>query len=521
MNFNRLSIICVSILLIIIGVSASLSVAMYLSWIQAKEMERDKLFAVAKRAIYRSRFCLNEASQALDALDGIQPATCSAEHVKNMRDILFNKHCINEIEYHENGTVKCSTEGAVGNNNTMLPGSFVMPDDVSIIFDTSTFVKQGSNFIGLRRNNYTMSVDTNRLTDVIIDPYIKVIIVTDEGHVISSLNYFSPNPQLIKDVLENPNLTQTKDSVVTISRTPGLYYIVSESMSYLILQWKKNLVLFLPFGLIMSLIASAAVVWALRRRLSPLGELKLAVAHREFIVHYQPLIDFKTELCIGAEALVRWQRPDGSMVRPDLFIPLAEDSGLIQPITDQIIQSIVKDLKDTLNANRNFHIAINVAVVDFNTSRIFKQLESILAGSGINPQQVWLEITERGFMDMNATTESLQQARKLGYPIVMDDFGTGYSCLSYLKELPINVLKIDKSFIDSVHKDSVTSHVTEHIINIAKTLNLQIVAEGVETKEQAEYLKAHEVDFAQGWLYAKAMPLKEFLSFYQKNAQHK
>src|SRR5690606_11960444 len=141
------------------------------------------------------------------------------------------------------------------------------------------------------------------------------------------------------------------NSLVAVYRTPGLYYIVSESVSYVFKQWKKSLYLFLPFGFIMSLIASGAVVWGLKRRLSVLGELKLAVLNREFMVYYQPIIDFTTETCIGAEALVRWKKSDGTMVSPDLFIPLSENNGLIQDITDQVIESVVADLNKVFAEN--------------------------------------------------------------------------------------------------------------------------------------------------------------------------
>ncbi|MCS5712071.1 EAL domain-containing protein [Candidatus Berkiella aquae] len=393
----------------------------------------------------------------------------------------------------------------------------MMPNGYSFIMNADIFAKHSDDFITLKSDHYAVSIDAERLTDIITEPYIKIAIVTNSGQVLSTLNYTNYNLELIHKALKNPNINKITKHLLAISRVPGLYYISAESMSYVFQQSRKNLILFLPFGIIMSLIASGAVIWGLRKRLSPIGELKLAIANKEMVVYYQPILDYKTGRCCGAEALVRWQRPDGSMIKPDFFIPLAEESGLIQPITDQIIESVITNLKEILIANRDLHIAINIAVVDFNSQRIFKKLESMLSGTNIEPQQIWLEITERGFMDFKATRDNLQQIRMQGYTIVMDDFGTGYSSLSYLKELPIDVLKIDKAFVSSVDTDSVTSHVTGHIIDIAKTLNIKIVAEGVETQAQSEYLKAHHVDYAQGWLYAKAMPLEEFIKFCEFN----
>lgn len=521
MHFNRKSFIGISIFLFIVGIAIPILTATYLSWIRAKEIEHDKLFTNVKSVIQRSRICLDEIYQALDELEASKLVACTPEHLQKMQDIVFNKRCIDEIQYINNDKIKCGSASKVGSKTKLSLDSFAMPNGTLVSFDTSNFVKKKSNLIRFQRNNYAMSVDKNSLTDLITEPYIKIALATEDGKAISTLNYYSPNVELINSVLKNPNLKETDNSLVAVYRTPGLYYIVSEPLSYVFKQWHKDLFLFLPFGLIMSLIASSSVVWGLRRRLSDLGELKIAVARREFIVYYQPIIDFKTGVCIGAESLVRWRKPDGTMVGPDLFIPLAESSGLIQDITDQIIESIVTNLKKTLCENKKLHISINVSVLDFNSKRIFKKLDSTFSGTGIESQQIWLEITERGFIDFNSARDSLNDARKLGYKIVIDDFGTGYSSLSYLKELHVDVLKIDKSFVTSVNTDAVTSHVTEHIINLAKELKLKIVAEGVETVEQANYLKERQVDFAQGWLYAKAMTVDEFIDFYKKHDPEK
>lgn len=521
MNFNRKSAIFISIFLFIVGMAIPVLTALYLAWIQAKELERDKLFTNAKMVIQRSRICLNEIYKSIDELDDYKFTVCTPSHIKKMQDMVFNKRCIDEVQYIEKGIAICGSENNVSRNAYSPLKGFVMPNEISILFDTSNFVKQEKNLIRFQRNNYAISVNRNVLTDLITEPYIKIALATEDGQVISTLNYYSQNIGLINKVLINPNLEEMANNLVAVYRVPGLYYIVSEPISYVFKQWKKSLFLFLPFGLIMSLITSGAVIWGLKRRLSDLGELKLAVVRREFIVYYQPIIEFKTGICIGAEALIRWRKPDGLMVNPDLFIPLAENSGLIQDITDQVIETVIADLNKVLYENRNLHISINVSVIDFNSKRIFKKLDTAISGSGIEPQQIWLEITERGFIDFNSARDSLNNARKLGYVIVIDDFGTGYSSLSYLRELNIDILKIDKSFVNSVCTDSVTSNVTEHIINIAKELNLKIVAEGVETVDQANYLNERQVDFAQGWLYAKSMPLNEFIDFYQRNRSKK
>jgi sensor c-di-GMP phosphodiesterase-like protein len=297
----------------------------------------------------------------------------------------------------------------------------------------------------------------------------------------------------------------------------GLKVVAIEARSRLLARFREQRILMLPLGILMAGFIVAIVVWFSRRRLSLRGELAIAVQRREFIAHYQPLIELKTGRCVGAEALVRWRRPDGALVAPDLFIPLAEASGLIVQITDQVVAAVIADLGALLVANRDLHIAVNLSAEDIKTGRIPELLHAALAGTGIRAEQIWLEATERGFMDVTVARAALEQARAYGHPVAIDDFGTGYSSLSYLQQLPLDALKIDKSFIDTICTDSATSSVTPHIIDMAKTLQLKIVAEGIETRAQADYLLERSVEYGQGWLYSRALPAPEFIAFHRRN----
>lgn len=230
-------------------------------------------------------------------------------------------------------------------------------------------------------------------------------------------------------------------------------------------------------------------------------------------------MELKTGICVGAEALVRWRRPDGTLVRPDLFVPLAEESGLIMPITDQVIDAVIADLRKVLVEDRTLHIAINLCADDIKSGRVLAVIASKLQHTDIRPEQIWLEATERGFIDINAAKVTLAEARQHGHSVAIDDFGTGYSSLQYLQGLPLDALKIDKSFVDTVGKDTATSSVTSHIIGMAKALGLFTVAEGIEAEDQRDYLEGQGVDFGQGWLFAKALPASEFLAYHRLTKQ--
>jgi len=224
---------------------------------------------------------------------------------------------------------------------------------------------------------------------------------------------------------------------------------------------------------------------------------------------------------VVAGAAVVLRRPDGSLVRPDLFIPLAEDTGLIEALTDQVMDNVIADMRDLLVQDRSAHIAINLAAEDVSSGRALKVLTQKLQGTGIHPQQIWLEATERGFIDIQRARNSLAATRRAGHCVAIDDFGVGYSSLHYLQQLPLDALKIDKSFIDAIGTDSATSPVTSHIIDMAKTLGLFTVAEGVEAPAQLAYLQSRQVEFGQGWLFSKPLPPEAFAAFHwQRKEQY-
>jgi sensor c-di-GMP phosphodiesterase-like protein len=248
------------------------------------------------------------------------------------------------------------------------------------------------------------------------------------------------------------------------------------------------------------------------RRLSPLGQLNDAVRRHQFIVAYQPIVDLTTRRCIGAEALVRWKHQN-RIVRPDHFIPLAEHRGLIQAITDQVFDTVLLELGEFLHRYKELYVSINLSAADLTSRRFLERLTPALAAAQIAPQQIRIEATERCFLDADAAKEVIQAFRDAGHPVYIDDFGTGYSSLSHLQNFQVDALKIDKSFIDTVGQDAASSSVASHIIDMALTLHVQVVAEGIEREEQACYLRTRGAQFGQGWLFSAPLSAADFIRY--------
>ena len=249
------------------------------------------------------------------------------------------------------------------------------------------------------------------------------------------------------------------------------------------------------------------------------NEMKRALENNEFILHYQPQINLKTGQVIGVEALVRWIDPIKGLIPPNDFIPRAEDNRLIIPMGEMIFKKALLQLKNWKESGL-FHgiMAVNISGIQIEEENFISTFESILEEVGITAPEIELEITESSLMkNAKQSVVTLHKLKNLGFSLSVDDFGTGYSSLSYLKQLPIDKLKIDRSFIQDLPYDKDDVAISKIIIALAQTLELEVLAEGIETVEQKEFLLTNGCDTAQGYLFAKPMDADSFITFLQQN----
>lgn len=245
-------------------------------------------------------------------------------------------------------------------------------------------------------------------------------------------------------------------------------------------------------------------------------DLRNSIARNELLIHYQPQINSEGRIC-GAEGLLRWMHPEHGMIPPSKFIPVAEETGLILPIGEWVLATtceMLKQWKESKLGEALRHVAVNVSPWQFRQPDFPAQIERILAQTGADPNLLGLELTEGVVIDNLAdTVDKMASLKALGVKISIDDFGTGYSSLSYLKRLPLNILKIDKSFVDDVLKDESDASIVETIISMAKHMELDVIAEGVETVGQLEFLRQKGCNKYQGYYYCKPLPVDEFETF--------
>lgn len=253
----------------------------------------------------------------------------------------------------------------------------------------------------------------------------------------------------------------------------------------------------------------------LKDRIELVESLRAAIVAKEFQVYYQPKIDLISRRIVGLEALVRWVKADGTIIPPDHFIPIADDTGLIIPISEFVFDEACLQLSQWHKMGfKDLTMAINLSGRQFQHDDLLDTISDTVLKANIPYSSIELELTEQVFIsNIKSHTNFMNAARKLGMTLAIDDFGVGYSSLSYLKHFPINVLKIDRSFIQDLPQDKDDATITQTIISLARSLDLNLVAEGVETEEQVEFLIDRGCYVGQGFLFSRPIPSHEMTTF--------
>ena len=261
-----------------------------------------------------------------------------------------------------------------------------------------------------------------------------------------------------------------------------------------------------------------AMAAALEKRSAMEAELRQALASRQLRLYYQPQFDASRQV-IGAEALLRWQHPIHGLVPPLDFIPMAEDTGLILPIGQWVLETACALLKTLAGETqfRKLKIAVNVSAWQFRQADFVAQVQNVLQSSGVDPKRLKIELTESlALENLQDTIDKMLAIRQLGVGFSMDDFGTGYSCLAYLAQLPLDQLKIDQSFVRNLPQGKNDAIIARTVITMGRGLDMSVIAEGVETEAQHDFLRLHGCDAYQGYLFSRPLPSDEFQAFLRK-----
>lgn len=508
------------VLMIAIGVAALASIlpiatSVYLSNIRAVDAERTHLAEYANWTLLRARKNLEQAFDILAVIDKDGWKGCSPAHIARMRQLASESEAVEEIGYVEDGRVICSNWGPTLDKPSLDPPDRMLDARFGLKLDVTASGLRTEKMMSIAYGKHNVLVKPGRLVDVLRDTKMSLGIAFEQGPVIAVSG--TVDPGLIRRLTARPMVGMDERHIFASLSENGLTAFAVSERDNMRDRIRHELWVMVPIGLLMSALLVGIVIWISRQRLSIPNEIATGIKKREFVAYYQPIVALDTGRCVGAEALVRWRRPDGGIIPPVAFVPIAEDLGLMTAITDQVIDQVVEDLAAMLATDDSIHVAINICAEDIESGRFLPVLRRALRRHGVAPAQIWLEATERGFIHADAARTTLARARADGHKIAIDDFGTGYSSLSLLEQLPLDALKIDRSFVESIGKGAATSVVTQHIVKMAQELQLTLIAEGIETPEQQAYLRSAGVELGQGWLYAQAMPANDFLAYVTRN----
>ncbi|QXH35752.1 EAL domain-containing protein [Pseudomonas muyukensis] len=480
---------------------------------QMKQSESAQMYAQGERFLERLEQVFGQLREAVDQLQAQPLRGCDAAMLAQLQQVALKSRFIYEAAY-VNGTQACSNRGGERNIEPLRTPDIQGPT-YSYWLNTTTEPNENLAALMLGRGNFLVSTSRGHLTDVVDLPAGgSLLVVLDHSTraipVLGPTQHWPPIADWPPPA--NKSLVELPDRLVyrMATKSPDYQLVLIAPRASLPLKLNGMLWLLFPGSLVLACCIGWLVLQLILQRRSMSAELQQALRRGELQVLYQPIFELDSRRCVGAEALVRWRRPDGSLTSPELFIPLAENTGQIRQITDFVLQRVLEQLGQLLRANRQLYISVNLAACDVMVPRIGRVAARLLAQHRVAASQIAFEVTERGLIDVVVARDNLQALRAVGHQVLIDDFGTGYCSLAYLQTLPVDCLKIDKSFIDALGHDAASSGVAPHIIRMAHDLHLRVIAEGIECEDQALLLNAEGVHYGQGWLFAHPLNARQF-----------
>lgn len=505
-----------AVLGIILAIALPVGLAIFLAHHESLAQEKQRALGYAREVLIRSDQTTDEVEASFAALaNSPDPEPCSPYNTELMRRLDVSSAMVQAIGILDGTRIVCTSLTGRDQPIELGPPQIDTPTGDKIWIGAELPFARGVRFLVIARGQYAAIVHRNLPISVSsADPELLLaevalparIVITGRGDVKTSwLNQLHQGSET--------TFADSNDVIaLAVSKRYPLAAIAAlpasqmNEMAWSIARW------LVPCALLMGVLLAWAAITLARAQLALPMVLKAALKRKELFMVYQPVVDLRTGKWVGAEALIRWNRPGGEAVRPDVFIVAAEDSGLIAQVTRQVVlQQVSRHAEILFREFPDFHIAINLAAEDLQSEHTVALLQEMVTATGARAGNLMVEATERSFADPTTVRGIINALRKVGIRIAIDDFGTGYSSLSFLESVHFDLLKIDKSFVDTVQTGAATSQVIHHIIEMAKALRLEMIAEGVETKAQAQFLRDRGVQYAQGWLFAEPMLFEQMV----------
>ncbi|MEO8746078.1 MAG: EAL domain-containing protein [Rhodanobacter sp.] len=508
-RFATVLALAMCVLAIIVPIAASL----YMARRQSMDEATDQATILADDVLYRGETAGAQAAKVGLRLAAMKETACTDEKRALMREITMDYAYLEAIGYGSGNQLTCSAVGPQSDGVDLGPPDYVSSTGV----DVRLAVKVG--------NNEPVAVLERAGIAIAIHPESLLDLARDTGNI--SLGAYSlrgPHMLWAHRGFFNPAWTNRLGVGHSVAFFDGQYLVVIKTsnsvdiatyaaipLAQLNARLRKLMLILLPIGLVLGSAMAVAILFLARQRRSLRSALRMGLKRKEFVLHYQPIVDLASTRMVGVEALLRWPKAADIGTRPELFIHAAEECGLIERFTEYVLDQLVVDGPRFFSRYPDCYISVNVASADLHSGRVVDGLHRLITTPGVTAKNIIVEITEHSFVEPDSANRTIAAIHAMGIRVTIDDFGTGYSSLSHLTNLQADYLKIDKVFVDAIGTGSVTSEVVLHIIEMAGALNMTVVAEGVETQEQADFLRQQRVPYAQGWLFSTALPLADLV----------
>ena len=498
----------------VLAVLVPLFLAGWLSWKEGTADQESRVLTYARDAMRRSEETAVQFNSVADRLEQAHFAPCSPAEINLMRGLDISSSYIQAVGRIYGDDLICDSLGTT-HPIPLGPPTLTDFNGASVRLAVHLPLAPSHPFTIISKRGFAVFLEPSLPVDIAVDGKdvaVGMYIPSSAQHEILAQGGPPLDPSWFHPLQSGQTSTFVDHGTVVAlvrSNKRDLVAIAAAPKIYLVKRMERFALIYIPIGLLCSFATAWAILTVFRSLHTLRSELQTAIRRNELYVVFQPIVDLSTRHWIGAEALVRWEQ-EGVPVSPSIFIPIAEQNGMITAITECVFELAGRELHRCTAVSRDFQLSINLAAADLASTHTLELVKEFVARPGIRIENLKLEATERGFLQGEETQLLLTQLCELGVSIAIDDFGTGYSSLSCLQTLPLDTLKIDKAFVETIGTDGATSEVVLHIIEMAHSLGLHMIAEGVETDEQAEFLLTQGVQFGQGWLFGKPIPIDNF-----------
>jgi len=493
-----------------IGVAMPVALLVYVMWQQTVIVEEERLVRLSEDLAAQTESAIVDARDLLERLNQRDFEPCSQDHLLTLQNEALSRTHLRAIGYWEAADRLCGAGLVQGQRLTPQRASRIYDSGVVAWWPSADTTAGDVALFLMRLGNHDVAIDPRLLiTPGQLDG--KRVALWVEGLKMSAFppeGDFPEPAQLPKGLM----VDQERDQIISRISLGSLFpieVVAIQSFDDFWDRYRLPLAAIGGIGLLLML-AWIGLVWrVLNRQLSLENALRSAMDSGRVHAVYQPVVDLQTGRCVGAEVLARWTEKNGESISPEIFVPLAEKAGLGTRLTITVLEETLAHLADW-PGDDGLVYHLNLTEQDLVVPHFSGHLQKKLERYKIAPERIALEITERALLDCDQIRQKVRDFRRRGHAIAIDDFGTGFSSLAYLQKFELDTLKIDKTFVDSLQTESVTSSVIGPIIDLGRTLGLEIIAEGIESADQVAWLTERGVKYGQGYWVSPPMEGEAF-----------